>query len=139
MKKAWRSLYSSFESNYMEIKCRTGKIVFHNSKAARKVINQQKASRKAIQNPSKYYYLCEFCEGYHLTSKTKSQVKRNNKLSAEQSKRIKFITELKENDTVSWYLANAVRWIELEYVDDQKALAHFVAGNEPRCIVLRNI
>lgn len=121
------------------ISCRTGKIMFHSIKDAKAALRQQKACRKATKHPAKHYYHCEFCGGYHLTSKSKGQVKLNSKKKALMEQRMAFTALLTTNNTVTWFLANQVKWMHLRIVNDATVLAVYAVHGVDKYVVLRNI
>lgn len=120
------------------LNCRTGKIIFYSTKDAKSAIQQQKAARKPTRYPSKHYYACEHCEGYHLTSKSKRQVKLNMKLKNLRSANMAYTTTLREEGTVTWFLANPVKWMWLEIVNDATVVAHYDVEGVAKHVVLRN-
>jgi hypothetical protein len=119
-------------------KCVTGKIAFASAKDAKKVINHQKAARKRGHAPSRHYYTCEYCGEHHITSKSKSEVRRNKKKRDIKRDRIAFIAELKENNTVTWLAAHPVKWVALEILDENRAAAMYMVDGMDKQIMLRN-
>ena len=120
-------------------KCPTGKIMFASAKDAKKVINHQKAARKRGHAPSKHLYVCEYCGQHHITSKSKSEVRRNKKKRDIARERMAFIAELRENNTVTWLEAHPAKWLTLEILDENRAVALHKVNGVAKQIMLRNV
>ncbi len=120
--------------------CKTGKISYCTAKEAKAVINHQKSNAKrSYHAPCTKSYLCEMCGYYHLSSKTRGQVKRNNKIKERSTAKMMFISKLKDNPTVSWYLKNTVKWIELNIISDNVVHANYIHNGIGKRVFLRNI
>lgn len=121
--------------------CSSGKMPYINAKEAKGAIREQKrkCKRNGYRHPARTFYRCEWCDMWHLTSKSKSELKRNAKLKAKKDAEIAYTAQLAANNTVTWFLAHPDKRMSLEILNDKTVLALYDVDGVSKYVMLRNI